>query len=241
MVRWLGGRGTLEVMRAGTPTCFSSGGAPSEIDYFLVSPGLRRLVAGCHAVEGTALATPLPVLLKLVIGGPAQPLTRWIRPKAPGPEVLGRICGPLAQAVDNLGARFAGDEWRAVVGGPAVSREQMDQAWAAWVSQAAGEVREATGAEAEFLGEAYKFQVAARPRLRSCSGGVTEGLLRPSPCTSGETGPSGPAGTLGAWSGRLGMVCRLGTSCLSLLTLGTGTLPSLPRRGCGWRPCSRST
>ena len=35
---------------------------------------------------------------------------------------------------------------------------QMDQAWAAWIKQAAREVGEATGADVESLGEEYKFQ-----------------------------------------------------------------------------------
>jgi hypothetical protein len=44
------------------------------------------------------------------------------------------------------------------VGGTAVTQAQMDQAWAAWVGQAAREIQETTGAEVEGLGEAYCFQ-----------------------------------------------------------------------------------
>ena len=76
MIRWFGGRGKLEVVRAGTPTCFSSGGAPTELDYLLVSPDMRRLVAGCHAVERTLLATHLPVVLKIAVGGRVEPLAK---------------------------------------------------------------------------------------------------------------------------------------------------------------------
>ena len=158
MVRWLGGKGVLEVMRPGTATCFSSGGEPTELDYFLVSPALRQLVVGCRAYEGTSLATHLPVVLHVAVGGNLQPLTKWIRPKCPGKELLGRICGPIELVQDELAALLSGPEWSGTVGGPPISQEQMDAGWAAWMRQACAEIRAATGADMDKAGGPYKLQ-----------------------------------------------------------------------------------
>ena len=153
MVRWLGGRGALEVIRPGTATCFSSGGDPTELDFFLVSPALRQLVVGCRAYEGTSLATHLPVVLHVAVGGTLQPLTRWIRPKCPGQAVLGRICGPVELVQDGLAALLDGPEWGGIVGGPPISQEQMDAGWAAWMRQACAEIHAATGADMDTAGD----------------------------------------------------------------------------------------
>ena len=177
MVRWLGGRGVFEVMRPGTATCFSSGGDPTELDYFLVSPALRQLVVGCRAYEGTSLATHLPVVLHVAVGGTLQPLTRWIRPKCPGQEMLGRICGPIEMVQDELVALLSGPEWGGTVGGPPISQDQMDAGWAAWMRQACAEVHAATGADMDKAGDPYRleeFDPLERCRTRSKVATVAE-------------------------------------------------------------------
>ncbi len=144
----LGGPGVLDVARPRGPTCFPSNGEPSCADFFLASPALRRLVVGCHVWEGTTIATRLPVVLGVVIAGPVAPLTKGRRPRAPEPEHLCRIIGPLRPVTDHVAELLAGPEWepsrRRWRRGPP-GQVEVDHAWSCWLKSVAGELAEATG------------------------------------------------------------------------------------------------
>ena len=47
-------------------TCFPSVGAPSVLDFFLVSPAAERLIDGCWAIKGAGIKTHRPVALAAV-------------------------------------------------------------------------------------------------------------------------------------------------------------------------------
>ena len=204
MIRWLGGRGTLEVIRPGAATCFASSGDPSELDFFLVSPALRQLVVGCRAYEGTSLATHLPFVLHVAVGGTVEPLTRWIRPKCPDQAVLGRICGPVQLVQDELAVILGGPEWGGVVGGPPISQVQMDAGWAAWMRQACAEIHAATGADTEKAGDPYRlleFDPLERCRTR-CKAATVAEMFRWCDRRLAEAVAAHRRGNWASWSGR---------------------------------------
>ena len=80
---------------------------------FLTSPTVRRLVVGCKAWEGTAIATHLPVVLKLHVGEHMEKLTKRVTPKPPAVDQLRRVvAATIRQARDRVGELLEEEEWR---------------------------------------------------------------------------------------------------------------------------------
>jgi hypothetical protein len=157
-MRFLGGSGELDVVCSGQPTCFSSCGPPSEIDFFLVSKSARRLVRGCVVMDCTSLAVHRPVVLSMAVGGRIAPLTKWVRPKAPVAEAMARIVGPANCHPDLLAGVLEQPSWEPVVGGVRLAQEEVEEAWRLWLRMAAAELQDITKLGTEELAAPYTFQ-----------------------------------------------------------------------------------
>ena len=93
------------------PTCRSSHGGQSTIDFFVVSPAAERLTAAIRCVESASIKTHVPVVLSLRCGGEVAPLTRWVRPPV---VASSRVLGPHFQAAlpEELMEVLSADSWK---------------------------------------------------------------------------------------------------------------------------------
>ena len=161
MVEFLGERSRLDVVYPKGYTCYPSNGDPSCIDYFLVSPMVRRLVTGCHTLEGTSIATHRPVVLDVKVDGVVEALTKWCRSAPPPQEGLRRIVGPIREVGDVIGRRLEEAQWEAVFAGDE-SKEllqcEVDEVYGLWLAAVVEELRECTTLELKGAGAGYEFQ-----------------------------------------------------------------------------------